>query len=55
MTDLTQVFEDFQNSKVELDAEFWKEQNRKMSEQNKKWVEEERRKYVSYINITFTI
>lgn len=42
MTDLTQVFEDFKNSKVELDAEFWEEMNEKIAERRKEFAEKDR-------------
>jgi len=53
MTDLTQVYEDFKNSKVVLDDEFWEEQNMKMGgvsdEDIKLWKRKERiKKILSY-------
>jgi len=54
MTDLTQIYEDFKNSDIELTPEFWEEQNKKMGEECLRFAEEDRM-LNEYKIIRFTI
>ena len=42
MTDLTKVLEAVRNSKVELDAEFWRKQNQQICENQERFLQEQR-------------
>ncbi len=42
MTDLTKVLEAVRNSKVELDAEFWRKQNQQICENQERFLHEQR-------------